>query len=106
MRILELTWEYPPHVVGGLGSHMAALAPALRALGPDVCLLTPHLNGGNPFEEAAGMRIHRVEPPVMADDQFVNVQQMNLRLEEAADQLIAQEGPYDIIHAHDWQVAL
>ena len=29
MRVLMLSWEYPPHIVGGLGKHVAELAPAL-----------------------------------------------------------------------------
>ena len=28
MRVLVLSWEYPPHVVGGLGRHVADLEPA------------------------------------------------------------------------------
>ena len=31
-----LVWEYPPHVVGGLGTYSGAMAPALRAAGHDV----------------------------------------------------------------------
>ena len=33
MRLLLLSWEFPPHVVGGLGKHVADLAPALAAQG-------------------------------------------------------------------------
>ena len=36
MRIAMLVWEYPPHVVGGLGTYSGAMAPALRAAGHDV----------------------------------------------------------------------
>ena len=46
MRILELAWEYPPNVVGGLGSHMAALVPMLHELGADVTVVTPRRMGG------------------------------------------------------------
>ncbi len=33
MRVLMFSWEYPPHLVGGLGKHVMELAPALSAAG-------------------------------------------------------------------------
>ncbi|MEV4389391.1 glycogen/starch synthase, partial [Micromonospora sp. NPDC049580] len=35
-RILMLSWEYPPVLVGGLGRHVHALSVALAAAGHDV----------------------------------------------------------------------
>ena len=32
MRVLMFSWEFPPHVVGGLGKHVAELAPALHQI--------------------------------------------------------------------------
>lgn len=39
MHILMLTPEYPPHVVGGLGRHVAELSHALAELGSRVTVL-------------------------------------------------------------------
>ena len=36
MRIAIVTWEYPPHVVGGLGTYAGAIVAAWRAAGHDV----------------------------------------------------------------------
>ena len=36
MRIAIVTWEYPPHVVGGLGTYAGAMVAALRAAGHEV----------------------------------------------------------------------
>ena len=33
MRVLMVSWEYPPVVVGGLGRHVHALATELAAAG-------------------------------------------------------------------------
>ena len=33
MRVLMLSWEYPPHIIGGMGKHVMDLAPALVKLG-------------------------------------------------------------------------
>ncbi|MEV4629711.1 glycogen/starch synthase, partial [Micromonospora sp. NPDC049523] len=38
-RILMLSWEYPPVLVGGLGRHVHALSVALAAAGHDVTVV-------------------------------------------------------------------
>ena len=47
MNVLMLSWEYPPYVVGGLGAHVAHLAPELAARGVHVHVVTPRLKGGH-----------------------------------------------------------
>jgi len=114
LRVLMLSWEYPPHVVGGLGAHVAALAPALARAGVQVYVVTPRLKGGDaeePLVAAAHRRavppsVWRVEPPVnRLDNFFADVQQTNLNLGEQAQALAARVGGFDLIHAHDWLVA-
>ncbi|MEU8025118.1 glycogen/starch synthase, partial [Micromonospora haikouensis] len=39
-RILMLSWEYPPVLVGGLGRHVHALSVALAAAGHEVTVVT------------------------------------------------------------------
>ena len=43
-----VVWEYPPHVVGGLGTYSGALAPALRAAGHDVQVFAALRDGDAP----------------------------------------------------------
>ena len=106
MRVLMFSWEYPPHVVGGLGKHAAELIPPLGTL-PDlvVHLVTPRLQGGEPVERVGQVTIHRVEPPPMEGDFYTGAWQTNLRLEEYAHELWNEVGPFDLIHVHDWLVA-
>ncbi len=109
MRVLMLSWEYPPHVVGGLGNHVAALVPALARQGLEVHLITPRWAGGAPLETLPGNTgkavIHRVDPPIARMGNFyADVQQTNLNLEEAGIGLIRELG-VDLIHVHDWLVA-
>ena len=40
MRVLMLSWEYPPVVEGGLARHVRKLSEALVALGAEVHVLT------------------------------------------------------------------
>lgn len=104
MRVLMLSWEYPPHIVGGLGRHVADLLPSLAAQGVEVHLLTPRWAGGESEEERGKATIHRIAPPaVEAGSLFATAWQTNLALEEHAPPL-RERKPFDIIHAHDWLV--
>jgi glycosyltransferase involved in cell wall biosynthesis len=116
LRVLMLSWEYPPYVVGGLGAHVAALAPALARAGVQVHVVTPRWKGGELRESlVAGARgarralppsVWRVEPPVMGlGNFFADAQQTNLNLGEQAQALYDRVGGFDLIHAHDWLVA-
>ena len=40
MRVLIVSWEFPPLVVGGLGRHVGQLTRHLAAAGHDVRVLT------------------------------------------------------------------
>ena len=40
MRVLHVSWEYPPMVYGGLGRHVHSLAEAQAARGDEVTVLS------------------------------------------------------------------
>ena len=105
MRVLMISWEYPPHVVGGLGKHVMELAPALVRAGVELHLITPAWAGGEPYEEIEGVRVHRIEPARQDGDIHTVAWKTNLRLEEAAQFLWTKVGGFDIIHVHDWLTA-
>ncbi len=110
-----LSWEYPPHVVGGLGAHVAALAPALVRAGVDVHLVTPRWKGGAEQEPIAAEKararknlpsVYRVNPPMMQmGNFFAEAQQTNLAIQAQAERLQERVGRFDLIHAHDWLAA-
>jgi glycogen(starch) synthase len=107
MRVLMLSWEYPPHVVGGLGKHVAELTPALDAAGVEIHLVTPRWAGG-PAQERVGrcMTVYRVDPPdVRSGDFFHDARQTNFVLAAAARAVVGALGGVDLIHAHDWLVS-
>jgi glycogen(starch) synthase len=107
MRVLMLSWEFPPHVIGGMGKHVMDLAPALVQQGIEVHIVTPLLRGGAARETtSAGVHVHRVEPPQMESYGFVSfAQQANALMESAARELQAKTGNFQLIHAHDWLAA-
>lgn len=106
MRILMLSWEYPPHVVGGLGKHVAELLPAMaRRDDVEVHLITPRWVGGFPREQMERVVIHRADPPIANGDIYTTAWKTNLELERYAEHLWKEVGAFDLIHAHDWLVA-
>ncbi len=103
MRILMLSWEYPPHSVGGMGRHVTDLVRCLVEQGVEVHLVTPLLRGGKRREILDGVHIYRVLAPSMADYSFVPfVRQTNIVLERAARRIQKKVGEIELIHAHDW----
>ncbi|MGK5740794.1 glycosyltransferase family 4 protein [Micromonospora sp. URMC 103] len=108
-RILMLSWEYPPVLVGGLGRHVHALSVALAAAGHQVTVVTRHADGAPLEEYADGVRIIRaaedpVTFPLATNSLLAWTMAFNHTLTRAA--LRATEaGEYDVIHAHDWLVA-
>jgi len=108
MRVLIISWEFPPDVVGGLGKHVAELVPHLGGLPCEdgeliVDVLTTRYAGGaavevlNPFTT-----VYRVDtPPINPLDLYNSVVANNDSLIAEGRRLFEQE-PYDLIHNHDW----
>lgn len=107
MKILMLSWEYPPYLEGGLGAHVTELVPALAAQGVELTLLTPAWKGGVPVQRVnSNTVVYRVEPPVkLLSNYYADAVQTNLTLEHFAHELWEKTGGFDLIHAHDWLVS-
>lgn len=106
MHVLQLSWEYPPHIVGGLGRHVAELSPALARAGARVSIVTPRLRDGAPLIRRPRLRVLRAAPPAMAGYDFPSfVAETGRGLEQAALGLIGEGQRPDLIHAHDWLTA-
>ncbi|MGB9662813.1 MAG: glycosyltransferase family 4 protein [Moorellaceae bacterium] len=107
MRLLHLSWEYPPHSVGGLARHVEDLTQALAREGQEVHVLTVGQGGDTPGRKSEqGVLVHRVEAyPLHSPDFLTWVLQLNIRFLEEAMVLWRTYGPFDIIHAHDWLAA-
>lgn len=108
MRVLILSWEYPPVMVGGLGRHVHALAEALAGNGHEVTVVSRHAEGA-PFDEVMnGVRVVRVpeDPPIFPFDSQLLAWAMAFNHALARTALrVADEMSPDVIHAHDWLVA-
>jgi glycogen synthase len=106
MRVLMLSWEFPPRVIGGIAAHVDGLARALAGGGHEVVVFSladPHVDDD---ETVDGVRVIRAKTdlPWIPDDFLVaTMASANHQL----TQLAAQLGSWrpDVIHAHDWLVA-
>ncbi|WP_309113878.1 glycosyltransferase family 4 protein [Saccharothrix sp.] len=113
MRVLMLSWEYPPVVVGGLGRHVHALATQLAAQGHDVVVLCRQPAGTDAVTHPTtdtvveGVRLVRVaEDPahlVFERDLVAWTLAMGHAMTRAGLALLRGWRP-DVVHAHDWLV--
>lgn len=103
MNVLHIAWEYPPHIVGGLGRHVAELLPALAGQGVKLAVVTPRLRDGPPAEFDEGIAVRRVHVPDLWRGDYPSfVSAVAPLLIEAAQKLQTELGTFDLIHAHDW----
>ena len=60
MKILMLTWEYPPRVVGGISRVVHDLSKRLIKDGHDVTVVTYKEGDVPEFEDDKGVKVYRV----------------------------------------------
>src|SRR5437660_8041229 len=107
MRVLLVSWEYPPVIEGGLGRHVRKLSEHLVHEGVEVHVLT---RGGGRLgaeEERHGVIVHRVREPQFPTDvhEFVKwVGAMNRDMRRRGREL-CEANEFELIHSHDWLVA-
>ncbi|WP_197373860.1 glycosyltransferase family 4 protein [Mycolicibacterium baixiangningiae] len=117
MRILLVSWEYPPVVIGGLGRHVHHLATALAAAGHDVVVLSRRPTGTDPSthpttdEFSEGVRVvaaaHDPHEFGFGTDMMAWTLAMGHAMIRAGLAIRDHGRPWrpDAVHAHDWLVA-
>ena len=106
MKILMLTWEYPPRIVGGIARVVHDLSHRLIKDGHEVTVIT-YKEGNVPYYESdKGVDVYRVDNYMINPNNFIDwIMQLNFNMIAKANELIAENGKFDVIHAHDWLVA-
>ena len=99
MKILMLTWEYPPRVVHDLSKRLIKDGHEVRVV--------TYKDGDVPeFEDDKGVKVYRVDNYMINPNNFIDwIMQLNFNMISKVNQLIAENGNFDVIHAHDWLVA-
>ncbi len=118
MKILMVSWEYPPVVVGGLGRHVHHLATALAEAGHEVVVLSRRPSNTDPSthpttdEIVEGVRVvaaaHDPHEFDFGTDMMAWTLAMGHAMVRTGLTLKSRRGrPWrpDVVHAHDWLVA-
>ena len=106
MRIMMLSWEYPPRIVGGIARVVHDLSHAFAAQGHEVHVITYQEGETKEFEKDGPVFVHRVTNyPINANNLIDWVMQLNFCMIERAADVIKEYGKFDVLHAHDWLVA-
>lgn len=103
MRILHLTWEYPPLIYGGIAPHVQQLAGAQAAAGHRVTVVTQAHPEAPADAVIDGVRVVRAAPhppalPFSGETLLTWVASRNTAM---AAGLVGLPAP-DVVHAHDW----
>ncbi|TGD84841.1 glycosyltransferase family 1 protein [Mycolicibacterium sp. CH28] len=115
MKILMVSWEYPPVIIGGLGRHVYQLATALAADGHEVVVLSRRPSGTDPSTHPTTDEVHEgvrviaaAQDPHEFDfgrDLMAWTLAMGHAMIRAGLSLHAKGWQPDVVHAHDWLVA-
>lgn len=106
VRVLMVSWEYPPLVVGGIAAHAEGLATALVRAGHDVTVLSLHHPDTPDDAVVDGVRVLRSRidlPWIPQEDLVAQMASANHHLVRSTAQLGTWRP--DVVHAHDWLVA-
>lgn len=103
-RVLMLSWEYPPRIIGGLARVVAQLSWKMASQGWEVHVVTADHPGSAEHEMDQGVHVHRVKTQTDPTPDFLTwVHRLNYGLLQYAIELHRKQA-FDIVHAHDWMV--
>ncbi|HTQ10101.1 MAG TPA: glycosyltransferase family 4 protein, partial [Fimbriimonadaceae bacterium] len=106
MRVIMLSWEYPPRVVGGISPHVHDLSQQLQAKGIEVHVVTKATpNAPDEETQPSGVQVHRVHLAEQPNDFLHEIQLLNDATEERVREMLENwrpGGEPTIFHAHDW----
>ena len=107
MKILMLTWEYPPRVVGGISKVVYDLSHKMVKEGNEVTVVTyKECDNVKYYENDKGVEVYRVDNYMIRPNNFIDwIMQLNFNMITKANEIINKNGKFDVIHAHDWLVA-
>ncbi len=106
MRIMMLSWEYPPRIVGGISPHVYELSSQLAQLGIEVHVVTKATPLAQDEEvEPSGVHVHRVHLHREPDNFIHEIQLLNEATDMRCRRLLEDwrpGGQPTLFHAHDW----
>jgi 1,4-alpha-glucan branching enzyme len=103
-KVLMLSWEYPPRIIGGLARHVYELSKSIAKQGYEVYVVTAKEKDCSFYEFSEGVHVYRVDTYQAQTEDFIHwIDSLNLSILEQALEL-SKKISFDFIHAHDWLV--
>ncbi|MEW6328827.1 MAG: glycosyltransferase family 4 protein [Candidatus Micrarchaeota archaeon] len=120
MRIAYFVWEYPPRLVGGLGTYASEITRKFIEQGHELTIFTMNDDGKlKTREDMGGIEVHRPMVadasnilPVFVDEEvkkwgtgvkfFSDILSYNILSANKFVNQVAKEKQFDIIACHDW----
>lgn len=106
MRVMMLSWEYPPRIVGGISPHVHELSQELVKKGIEVHVITKATPKAPDEEvEASGVHVHRVHLDEEPNDFVHEIQLLNQATDCRVRTMLEDwrpGGQPTVFHAHDW----
>ena len=91
MKILMLTWEYPPRIVGGIARVVNDLSKRLIKDGHDVYVVTYREGSAPYYENDKGVHVYRVDNYMINPNNFIDwIMQLNFNMVAKVNELIAK----------------
>ncbi len=125
MKLAYFVWEYPPRLVGGLGTYGAEITKKFDEMGHDVHVFTMNDDHGLPTNELMGRSIEVHRPivadasnvfPVFVDEElrrwgqgfkfFADILSYNVLAANKYVNDVARKWKGDVIVSHDWLGAM
>ncbi len=104
LRILMLTWEFPPRIIGGISTHVYNLSRRLARKDVTVKVVTCDFPGAHSQEVIDGVEVFRVDSSLISQTDFLLwTYHLNSLMIEQGSQIL-ERFSFDLIHAHDWLV--
>lgn len=107
MRVLMLSWEFPPRIVSGTATRVYSLSRSLVEKGAGVHVATCDFPNALPKETVDGIKVSRVGSSGFPQTDFLLwVINLNSMMIDKGDSILRMDGPFDLIHVHDWLLAM
>ncbi|MEM3703594.1 MAG: glycosyltransferase family 4 protein, partial [Candidatus Bathyarchaeia archaeon] len=106
LKVMMLTWEFPPRIIGGISPHIYYLSKNLAKKGVKIYIVTCDFPGAPKHETMNGIEVYRIDSYKNPSPDFASwVYLMNVNMQKEAAALVKELSGVDIFHAHDWLVA-
>ena len=101
IKVAMIGWEYPPHIVGGLGKHCFNLSNELTKLGVEVDFFSPQFFDESSYDDG-NFHMHKI--PGVIKGRLYSHYSTNENVSSYAEKIANELNIIrpDVVHGHDW----